>query len=226
MSAIMHGVFLLLAVLVIPRILNMIPLASLAAILITIGYNLSSPQLFKHMWKNNKKFQFIPFIVTVVAVIATDLLIGVGIGISVSIYFILRGNIKLAYFFKKEKHIKGHMIKMELAQEVSFLNKAAIKQTFVHLPENCTVVIDATNTVYIDFDVLQLIKDFVNIGSKDKNITVTLLGFRNEYKIDNSANHVTTIVSDNENRISPKDIKEGLKVPSNILKVDEFKKDE
>lgn len=222
LSAIMHGVFLLLAVLLIPTVLNMIPLASLAAILITIGYNLASPRLFKHMWQNNRKFQFIPFIATVVAVVFTDLLMGVGIGITISVFFILRGNLKLAYFFREESHIKGKKIQIELAQEVSFLNKAAIKQTFIHLPENCKIVIDATNTVYIDFDVLQLIKEFVNIGSKDKNIEVSLIGFREEYKIENSENHVTTIISDNQKPIAPKDIKDGFKAPSNILKVQEM----
>jgi len=224
-AAIFHGVFLLLAVLVIPTILNRIPLASLAAILIMIGYNLASPQLFKHMWKSNKKFQFIPFVVTVVAVVMTDLLTGVGIGVTVSIYFILRGNLKLAYFFKKEEHVKGHAIKMELAQEVSFLNKAAIKQTFAHLPENCKVIIDATHTVYIDYDVLQLIKDFIQYGSKDKNITVEVVGFRKEYKMENSTHYVTTVVSDNAAPVNPKEVETGLKVPSNILKVEGFRKD-
>lgn len=77
----------------------------------------------------------------------------------VSIYFILRGNVKLAYFFKKDKHVEGETINMELAQEVSFLNKAAIKQTFAHLPDGANIVIEASNTVYIDHDVLQMIKE-------------------------------------------------------------------
>jgi len=221
-AAIIHGVFLMVAVLAIPAVLNKIPLASLAAILIMIGYNLASPKMFMHMWKNNKKFQFIPFVVTVIAVVMTDLLMGVGIGVTISIYFILRGNIKLAYFFKKEDHIKGHTIQMELAQEVSFLNKAAIKQTFVHLPENSKIIIDATNTVYIDYDVLHLIKDFIEYGSKDKNIEVEVVGFRKEYKMENSAHYVTTILSDNEKPLAPKDVAAGYKAPSNILKVKEF----
>ena len=135
------------------------------------------------MWKNSKKFQFIPFVVTVIAIIFTDLLVGVGIGLSVSIYFILRGNSKLAYFFKKDDYIAGKDIYMELAQEVSFLNKAAIKQTLAHLPEHCTLILDASHSVYIDHDVLQLIKDFVSQGASEKNITVSLIGFRKEYKM-------------------------------------------
>ncbi|MBJ2174529.1 SulP family inorganic anion transporter [Aureibaculum sp. A20] len=221
-AAISHGVFLMIAVITIPFFLNKIPLASLAAVLLVVGYKLASPRIFVHMWKNSRKFQFIPFVITVVAIVMTDLLVGVGIGLAVSIYFILRGNVKLAYFFKKDKHTAGEIINMELAQEVSFLNKAAIKQTFAHLPENSEVVIDASNTIYIDYDVLQLIKEFANEGSRDKNISIQLVGFRKEYKIDNSTTHVTSVVSDNEGPVSPDKIVNGTKVPSNILNVTEL----
>jgi MFS superfamily sulfate permease-like transporter len=185
LSAISHGVFLLLTVVTIPFLLNKIPMACLAAILIMIGLRLASAKVFKHMWHNGKH-QFIPFIVTVVAVVFTDLLKGVGIGLAVSVIFILRGNMKLAYFFKKESHHEGETIHIDLAQEVSFLNKAAIKQTLAHLPENSNVIIDAANTVYIDFDVLELIRDFLDFGSKDKNITVTLRNFKEAYRMGDS----------------------------------------
>ncbi|WP_066218348.1 SulP family inorganic anion transporter [Formosa haliotis] len=224
LSAIFHGIFLLIAVLAIPTILNKIPLATLAAVLIAVGYKLASPKVFIHMWNNSKKFQFIPFVVTVIAVVATDLLKGVGIGMAVSVFFILRGNLKLAYFFKRENHTTGKKIEMELAQEVSFLNKAAIKQTFAHLPANSSIIVNASNTVYIDHDVLQLIKDFVNYGCKEKNIDVSLVGFRKEYKIENSINHVRTILSDNEDKVALHEIEEGYKIPSNVLKVKELPK--
>jgi len=185
LSAIAHGVFLMLAVLAIPALLNKIPMACLAAILIMIGLKLASPKVFKHMWHTGK-YQFVPFIVTVIAVVLTDLLKGVSIGLAVSIIFILKGNMKLAYFFKKEEHHEGETIHIDLAQEVSFLNKAAIKQTLAHLPKNSKVVIDAANTVYIDFDVLQLIRDFVNFGSKDKNISVRLRNFKRAYKMEDA----------------------------------------
>lgn len=185
LSAIAHGVFLLAAVVAIPGLLNKIPMASLAAILIMIGLRLASPKVFRHMWKAGK-YQFIPFVVTVVAVVLTDLLKGVGIGLAVSIFFILKGNMKLAYFFKKEQHHEGETIHIDLAQEVSFLNKAAIKQTLAHLPSNSKVIIDAGNTVYIDYDVLELIRDFVNYGSKDRNISVRLRNFKRAYKMEDS----------------------------------------
>ncbi|HEY5771224.1 MAG TPA: SulP family inorganic anion transporter, partial [Chitinophagaceae bacterium] len=166
----------------IPGLLNKMPMACLAAILIMIGLKLASPKVFKHMW-NAGKYQFIPFIVTVIAVVATDLLKGVGIGLIVSIIFILKGNMKMAYFFKKEEHQEGETIHIDLAQEVSFLNKAAVKQTLAHLPKNSKVIIDAAGTVYIDYDVLVLIRDFVNFGSRDKNISVQLLNFKPAYKM-------------------------------------------
>lgn len=221
-AAISHGIFLMAAVLTIPFLLNKIPLASLAAVLLVIGYKLASPSKFIHMWRNSKKFQFVPFVVTIVAIVLTDLLIGVGIGLAVSIYFILRGNVKLAYFFKKDKHNQGETIYMELAQEVSFLNKAAIKQTFAHLPKESSIIIDASNTVYIEFDVLQLIKEFAIEGSQERNISVKLLGFRKEYNIENSTTYVTSIVSDNGTLISPSKVTNGTIVPSNVLKVEEF----
>lgn len=224
LSAVTHGIFLLASVTTIPFLLNKIPLASLAAILIMIGLKLASPKIFKEMWRNGKKFQFIPFISTIVAVVFTDLLTGVGIGLLISVFFILQGNVKLAYFFKKEDHHEGETINMELAQEVSFLNKAAIKQTFIHLPENCTLVIDASNTVYIDHDVLELIQDFKDVGSKDKNVTVNLIGFRKEYKIINTHHHVSSVVTKAKEPISPNTVEKGVKVPSNALKVHELSK--
>ncbi|RDI53787.1 SulP family inorganic anion transporter [Flavobacterium glaciei] len=191
-SAIFHGLLLLLTVVLIPGLLNKIPMACLAAILIMIGFKLASPKVFMHMWKIGK-FQFIPFIVTVIGVVGIDLLKGVGIGLLVSVFFILSGNMKLAYFFKKEEHKEGEDINIDLAQEVSFLNKAAIKETLRHLPENSKVIISAKNTVYIDYDVLELIKDFKQYGSKDKNIIVELQDFKSAYKIENStnSNHVS-----------------------------------
>ena len=183
MSAIFHGIFLLLAVIAIPGLLNKIPMASLAAILIMIGLRLASPKVFKHIWQSGKH-QFVPFIITVIAVVFTDLLKGVGIGLVVSIFYILKGNMKLAYFFRKEQHHEGETIHIDLAQEVSFLNNAAIKATLSALPQNSKVVVSADNTVYIDHDVLELLRDFVNFGAKDKNINITLKNFKQEYNMD------------------------------------------
>ncbi|MFN4081666.1 MAG: SulP family inorganic anion transporter [Saprospiraceae bacterium] len=182
MAAIIHGVLMLLCVLLIPNLLNKIPLAALAAILIQIGYKLAKPTLFKKMWENGK-YQFWPFVVTVVAIVLTDLLTGVVIGLFASIFALLRGNMKNSYFFRKEKFQDGEIIKIKLSQEVSFLNKASIKLTLEHLPEGSTVVIDAKDTAYIDFDVLEIIHDFAEVKAPAKGINLTLEGFHDRYEI-------------------------------------------
>jgi MFS superfamily sulfate permease-like transporter len=184
-SAIVHGLMLLLTVILIPGILNMIPMASLAAILLMIGWKLASPKVFKHMWQSGLQ-QFIPFIITVLAVVFTDLLKGVGVGLIVSIFYILKGNMKLAYRFSKEKYHEGETIHIDLAQEVSFLNKAALKQTLMDLPSNSNVIIDAGNTVYIDFDIIQLIKDFSSFGAAERKIKLQLINFKEEYKMEDT----------------------------------------
>lgn len=192
MAAIIHGVLLLISVLAIPSILNKIPLATLATILLLVGYKLAKPATFLHFWHYGK-YQFVPFIATLLAVVFTDLLKGVALGIIISIIFVLRGNLKRAYIFRKEEYEDGDIIHIDLAQEVSFLNKAAIKSTLAKIPENSKVIIDAKDTVYIAHDVLDLITEFNEIRSKDLNIKVKLKNFKNEYRLENTdnGNHVT-----------------------------------
>lgn len=185
MSTIIHGVLLLISVLTIPVILNKIPLATLAAILLLVGYKLANPATFKHFWKNGK-YQFIPFIATLLAVVFLDLLKGVALGILISIIFILKGNLKRAYSFRKEQYADGDVIHIDLAQEVSFLNKAAIKTTLNDIPENSKVIINAQDTVYIAHDVLDLIKEFKKIRAKEENIKVKLVGFKKAYDLTNT----------------------------------------
>ncbi len=180
-STIIHGMFLLVCVALIPVILNLIPLAALAAVLILTGYKLAKISIFKDSWSNGK-YQWWPFIITVVAVVFTDLLTGVGIGLVASAIAILRGNMRNAYYFHKKEYHEGDLITIKLSQEVSFLNKAAIKMTLEDLPENSKVVIDATDTAYIDFDVLESIKEFAKEKAGLKNIRVTLKGFHERYK--------------------------------------------
>ncbi len=193
MSTIIHGFLLLVSVLAIPFVLNKIPLATLAAVLILVGYKLAKPSIFIHFW-NKGKYQFIPFIATLLAVVFLDLLKGVALGIFISIIFILKGNLKRAYNFRKENYESGDVIHIDLAQEVSFLNKAAIKQTLNDIPEKSKVIIDAKDTVYIAHDILDLIHEFKTIKAVDKKIKVKLKGFKDAYELENSDdsnNHVT-----------------------------------
>ena len=181
-SAIIHGVLLLLCAASIPALLNLIPKAALAAILIFTGYKLCKPTVFKHMWKGGWT-QFVPFVATLVGVVSLDLLKGVGIGLLLSIFYILRQNIRIPYYYQRSTFSEGDLIKLKLAQEVSFLNKASIKETLEKLPQNSKVIIDASQTQYIDFDILDIIKEFYHTQAKEKHIDLSLVGFKNVYKL-------------------------------------------
>ncbi len=189
MSTIIHGALLLLCVLSIPMLLNRIPLATLAAILLMVGYKLAKPATLMHFWHKGK-YQFIPFVATLAAVVFTDLLKGVALGMAISIIFVLRGNLKRAYRFNKEEYCEGDIIHIQLAQEVSFLNKAAIKTTLADIPEESNVVIDASDTVYIAHDVLDLIREFRDVRAKEAGIDVSLTGFKEAYELDNTGEGV------------------------------------
>ncbi len=192
MSAIIHGFLLLISVISIPFLLNKIPLATLAAVLLLVGYKLAKPSVVMHFYQQGK-YQFVPFIVTLLAVVFTDLLKGVALGIFISILFILRGNLQRAYRFRKEKFEQGDVIRIDLAQEVSFLNKAAIKTTLAQIPSNSRVVINASDTVYIAHDVLDLINDFVKYRAVEEGIQVKLKGFKKAYALDDIQHEVNYV---------------------------------
>ena len=199
LSAVLHGLLLLICVVLIPTLLNKIPLSSLAAILFLTGYKLCKLEVFQKMIRNGK-YQFVPFFVTVGVILAIDLigvykplkgeglLVGVIAGLIAAFGAVLHGNLKNSYFFHKDKHHEGDLIKIHLSEEVSFLNKASIRQTLDQIPDNSRVVIDATNTKYIDFDVLEIIKEFRDIKAPLKNIKNEIVGFREKYKMDNAFN--------------------------------------
>ncbi len=191
MSAILHGIFLLVSILVLSPVLNLIPLASLASILLLTGYKLAKVSLFKDMYSKGLN-QFIPFIVTVLAIVFSDLLIGVLIGTATSIFYILKRNFKNAYHFNKETFHTGDIITIRLSEEVSFLNKASIKESLVEIPENSTVVIDASNSTYIDYDVMEVIKDFTDVQAVEKNIAATVIGIKPFYQEEISS-HVKSV---------------------------------
>lgn len=180
-SAIMHGLWLLLSLLLIPGIINSIPLSCLAAILLVTGYKLARISLFKKMWKEGKD-QFIPFIATVLAVVFTDLLKGVGIGMVIGIFYILRNNLRNPYFYTIARNGDKKVITIKLSEEVSFLNKAAISYTLNHLPKETDVIIDGSNSRYIDPDVLEIIRNFRH-NAYSKAIIVKLVNIRDKYEV-------------------------------------------
>lgn len=185
LSAISHGFLLLICVATIPFLLNKIPLAALAAILIVTGYKLAKPAVFLKMYRDGI-YQFVPFVVTVIAVVFTDLLVGVALGLGVSILFLLRENLKVAYFFRQKDYQEGGIVHIHLAQEVSFLNKAAIKETLENLPGESYVIFDASESIFIDHDICEMIREFQEIKAPEKSIRLDLVGFKEHYNIENS----------------------------------------
>ncbi|HEX6426764.1 MAG TPA: SulP family inorganic anion transporter [Niastella sp.] len=167
-SAILHGTLLLLCVALIPAILNLIPKAALAAILIFTGYKLAKPSLFKALYKKGWD-SFLPFVITIVAILATDLLKGVIIGCGIGLFFVMRSNFKSAVFVVND-HNK---YLFRLRKDVSFLNKPIIKSKLEKVPKNSYVLIDAARADFIDKDVVEVIEDFMKHASL-KGITVEL----------------------------------------------------
>lgn len=172
LSAIIHGVLLLISVLFLSSILNLIPLAALAALLISVGYKLAKISLFKSMYKLGWD-QFLPFVVTVVAIQFSDLLKGIGFGMAVSMFFILRNNFKRDYLLKSKKDGDSQKITVQLDEDVTFLNKGSIATMLSELPEDSSVIIDGSKSHTIDIDVLEMIYDFKNTAEL-KNITLEL----------------------------------------------------
>ena len=172
-STILHGILLFICAIAIPNILNMIPYASLACILLVVGYKLANPKIFIKVFKLGYE-QFIPFLLTIIGMLVFDLLKGVLLGMLVSIIFILINNFKNSYEnIVDNKHKNSHLI--TLAEEVSFLNKGAILQLLKSIPENSDVIIDGSKSKIIDFDVYEILRDF-QINAKSKNIHLTLKG--------------------------------------------------
>jgi MFS superfamily sulfate permease-like transporter len=180
-SAIFHGVLLLGCVALLPRWLNQIPLCVLAAVLIVTGYKLASPKVIGQMWSAGK-YQFLPFAVTVVAIVLTNLLTGILIGLGISLLFILRSNYRRSIHQVMEKHVHGDVLRVELAPQVSFFNRAALQKILMDAPRGTKVQIDARNCDFIDPDILDLLTDFKEVTSRAHGVEVSLVGFKKKYE--------------------------------------------
>ncbi len=174
LSTLLHGTIMLLCVVSIPRLLNMIPLPALSAVLFVVGYKLTSVKLFRQMYRLGKR-HFIPFVGTIVAVMFTNLITGIMIGGAVAIFLVLRDNYKHPFFMDRKEHHQGEKINLVLSEEVTFLNKASIMLTLDHVAPNSEVIIDASRSVYIDDDVLEIIQDFSSTAQY-KQIALTTIG--------------------------------------------------
>lgn len=204
-STILHGIWLLLGVFFLSTFINLIPLASLAVILIFTGYKLAKISIFKEIYKKGLN-QFIPFIITVLAIVFTDLLLGIIIGSAASMFYLLKSNFKNPFLLEKETLYIGETLRMELPNQVSFLNKATIKDTLWHVPPGSKVVIDATYCDFIDNDVLETIEDFKNTVSVENNIKLNLIGFKNQYQLEDRIQFVNVLDKETQQKLDPEEI--------------------
>ena len=210
LAAFIHGALLCLLVLLAPRWLNEIPLASLAAVLLVTGMKLASPSLFRQMWSEGRN-QFVPFIVTVAAIVFTDLLAGILIGLLTSLGFILHSNFRRPLLRFIERHVSGEVLRIEFSNQVSFLNRAVLEQALDSVPHNGHVVLDARNTDYIDPDILDLIDDFRKQTAPARNLKVSLVGFKDRYVMEDQIQYVDVTTREVQSQLTPERVLQFLK---------------
>ena len=173
-SAIVHGLLLIVSVIALPAIMNLIPLATLAAILLIVGFKLAKPAVFKRMFGQGMG-QFLPFLVTIIGIVFTDLLLGIGIGVHAAIVVILFQNFQLPFQIDNVEQERGEKVQITLAQNVTFLNKASVLQTLDSIPAESSVMIDTSKSVFIHPDVVEIIDNYV-VGAQAKSIAVEVIG--------------------------------------------------
>ncbi|MDA7977733.1 MAG: bifunctional SulP family inorganic anion transporter/carbonic anhydrase [Pirellulales bacterium] len=201
-SAIFHGLLLVVSVIMFPAWLNMIPLSCLAAILIVTGFKLASPKLFVQMWKGGR-YQFIPFVTTVSVIVLRDLLVGIMVGLGVSLTFILMSNLRRPVRKVVEGHVGGEVVRIELGNQVSFLNKAALERSLREVPDGGHVLLDAHGSDYIDPDVLSLIREFKEEVGPARNVQVSLRGFRDKYELEDEVLFVDYTTRELQQQLTP-----------------------
>lgn len=177
-STIFHGLLLAAFVILFPEFLNQVPLSALAAVLLLVGYKLTKPSLYKELYAKGLN-QFIPFAVTILAILFTDLLIGITIGMIVGLFYVIRTNLHKAISFTK---IENNKYLITLEKDVSFLNKAFLRKTLLKIPEGAHVTFDETESIFIDQDILETIEDF-KATAKTKNITIVIQEAKNTKNI-------------------------------------------
>lgn len=210
-STITHGILLLLAVLFFVPLMNMIPLSALAAILILTGFKLTHPGLFKKLYQQGWT-QFIPFMITLVAILLTDLLVGILIGLASSIVFILYGNLHKGVRVYREKHLHGVITRIELPSQVTFLNRASLISALERVHKHEKLVIDATQSDSIDPDIYQVIQEYQNETAIKRQIDLKLIGFKQHYQeLDDAVLDIDISTRDLQSKLKPSDVLKLLK---------------
>jgi MFS superfamily sulfate permease-like transporter len=171
-SAFVHGVILAAMVLAVPTLLNRIPLAALAAVLIATGVKLAAPTVVRDAWRRGWSY-LLPFAVTTIAIVVEDLLVGIGVGLAAGVFFVLRDSYRNAYSYERRESADHHHVRLTLAEEVTFLNKAKILSELTALPSGSAVTIDGGRTRHLDIDVVEILHDFQQ-SARRRGITVLL----------------------------------------------------
>ncbi len=209
-STIAHGAILALSVAFIPWLLNMIPLAALAAVLLFTGYKLASLRVFVEFWQRGWS-QFLPFTATVVAILFSDLLIGILIGLAVGFFFVLRNNSKAPFTFKEEKYTAGDVIRLKFGQQVSFLNRASLLETLGKIPRDAEVLLDATETDYIDQDILDVLRDFRDEEAPAHGVRLNMVGFKDHYSLNSQVEYINVLTEETQRKLTPAKVLQMLK---------------
>lgn len=204
-STIFHGVFILLAVILIPHMLNKIPLSSLAAILIYTGYKLTKPAIYVSIYQQGAD-RFIPFIATIVSIVALNLLEGIIIGLMVSLFYILKSNSKARLDIIKEIYPNGIISRLVLPQQTTFLNKASLVAELDSIPKNAQLIIDARYSDYIDKEIVEFIKDYQLEQAPHKRISLNLIGFKENYNIHNYIDFINVTTFDVQATLAPQQV--------------------
>ncbi|ASQ46724.1 bifunctional SulP family inorganic anion transporter/carbonic anhydrase [Legionella clemsonensis] len=194
-SAILHGIFILFAVLLISNWLNKIPLSSLAVILIFTGYKLTKPSIYKSIY-NQGMDRFIPFVATVISIVIFNLLAGILIGLAISLFYILKSNSKARLDIVKEIYPNGITNRLILPQQITFLNKASLVAELDSIPKNSQLIIDARYSDYIDKEIIELLKEFKEEQAPLKQIALNLIGFQEQYNIHNYIDFINVTTYD------------------------------
>lgn len=205
LSAIFHGLLLFGFVVYLPVYLNLIPLSCLAAILMVTGFKLASPSLLVQLYKQGR-FVFVPFAITVVAIVLTDLLVGILIGLGMSLMFILASNYQRPIKRIIEQHVGGQIQHIELANQVSFLNRAALEKALRETPPGGHVLLDARHSDYIDPDVLSLIQEFRHKTAPALDIQLSLRGFKDHYQLSDDIRYVDYTTRELQGRLTPSEV--------------------
>lgn len=202
MSTILHGIFILFAVMLLPGALNKIPLSSLAAILIYTGYKLNKPTIYTSIYAQGRD-RFIPFIVTVISIIAFNLLAGILIGLFISLFYILKSNSQARIDIFKEIYPNGVSSRLVLPQQMTFLNKAALIAELESIPSHSQLIIDARYSQYIDKEIIELLDTFKEEQAPNKHIALNLTGFKDDYKLHNYIDFINVTTYDVQSNLTP-----------------------